>query len=244
MHPTLRCLKTSALALTLTAGLSFAASAQVAVYDLDFEKAERSINFSFFDGGYFVLDGLTGTGSFIFTYNEVRDGRRQPLYARSIDSAEAFTAVKGDTRKTVVRATATTETGLAHYLAFGSVNDQITANNRGQRITIDIARSLWGHVLASDDESDVQFEAGDQNIGFAGISTFDLRLDPDRTREANRTGDTASEALARLIEELEALGFVDDSDDGEEDTGSGDDDGTTDSSTTDDGSGTSVSVSS
>ena len=184
--------------ITATAWL-FASSAfsQVAVYEMEFEREDRSINFSFFDGGFFVMDGLTGAGSFVFTFQEVEDNRLKDLYITSENSAETFTAIKKGTRKAVVRATAQTTTGLSHYLAIGELEESLPVQLRGQELLFEVATTLRGYVLASDDESDVDFTDETETLGFAGLASMKMTLDRKRSLDANRLNRNTTEAAAK-----------------------------------------------
>ncbi len=195
-------------------------AAQVAIYEMEFEREDRSINFSFFDGGFFVMDGLTGAGSFVFTFQEVENNRLKDLYITSENSAETFTAIKKGTRKAVVRATAQTTTGLSHYLAIGELEESLPVQLRGQELRFEVATTLRGYVLASDDESDVDFTDETETLGFAGLASMKMNLDRIRSLDANRLNQTTTETVAALVAELEDFGF--------EAEGAGDGDGSGD----------------
>lgn len=204
-------LRTALLAVALLLGFwqTPPAVAQVAIYDLTFQRPdERSINFTAFDGGYLILDVFTGRGSFLLTYREVRDGTLQPFYVQAADTAEAFTAVKESARKTVIRASAGNGSSVVHYLATGSVDHQLSLQAGGRTVDVQVASLLTGQVLASDDESDVEFSPGQPFLGFAGMTSFDLILNPDLTTQANRRLETASQAITTVAAKLEELGFL------------------------------------
>lgn len=197
-----------ALLLAITLWQAPAALAQVAIYDLTFQRPdERSINFSSFDGGYLILDVITGRGSFLLTYREIRDGSPQPCFVQAKEAAQAFTAVRDSGRKTVVRASAGNGSSVVHYLATGGVDHQISVQAAGKPVEVQIASLLTGQILASDDESDVEFSPGHPFIGFAGMTSFDLTFNPDLTTRANRRQETLSQALETVAAKLEGLGF-------------------------------------
>ena len=186
------------------------ALSQVVVYEMEFEREPRSINFTFFEGGFLVLDGLDGTGSFIFTFQGIENNEIRDLYVRAENTVEAFTAIKRNQRKIVVRATAQTQTSLSHYLAIGELDDTVSLQARGRRVSFEIAPSIRGNVLVSDDESDVEFPSEDKTIGFAGMATMRLSFDRTRTRESNEENLTVAQTVSALITELEEVGFVED----------------------------------
>ncbi|MCB1233748.1 MAG: hypothetical protein KDM91_01595 [Verrucomicrobiae bacterium] len=185
-------------------GLLNGASAQTLVYRMEFKKSGNSINFEMFDGAYFVVDGLGGTGSFVVTYRE--DGR--DFYLSTADSGTLFFAVRPGKERAIVRATAQAGTdGESHYLAIGDLSSRITVNLRGQRVTLAVAPVLRGWVLASDPENDVEFPPADGSIGVAGFATLKATLDRDRTRAANRANSDTASALQTLIADLESRGY-------------------------------------
>ncbi|MCB1086184.1 MAG: hypothetical protein KDM63_04005, partial [Verrucomicrobiae bacterium] len=131
------------------AGLWFAGSAesdaQTLVYKMDFRKAPGSVNFEMFDQAFFVVNGLGGEGSFIFTFRE--DGR--DFYVTSTGGGTLFFAVRPGEDKAVIRATAENASGQSHYLAVGDLDGRISVNLRGQRVTLGVCEKLTGWVLAS-----------------------------------------------------------------------------------------------
>jgi len=192
-------------------GAAMTASAQIATFRVSFSTDPNSINFSFFDGGYFVLNGLDGSGSLIFTYDEVepRTQAVQERYVISEDAVQMFIAINKNQRKAVLRASAETETAISHYLAVGDLRERISLNLRGQRVSFTTPRLMKGYVLASDDESDAEFplQNGNTDIGFAGMASVLIRLEDGRTKEANKANRTVSEEIEFLAAELERRGY-------------------------------------
>lgn len=182
---------------------------QVAIYDVTFRQSEeQSINFAFFDGGYLALDLLTGTGSFLLTYRDQAGEGVQPSFVQAGQAVEAFTAVRAGSRKTVIRAFSQTATALAHYLATGLADQEITVDIQGESSLVPIASRLRGQVLASDNENDVAFSAGETSLGFAGVASFELTLNADRTARANRGREKLPDVVNSLADQLKLLGFV------------------------------------
>jgi len=184
-------------------------NAQVAVYDVQFTcDEERNVNFPFFEGGYLCVDLLSGLGSFLMTYEEVRDGTLQTYFIPAAEAAQVFTAVDHERRITVIRATSASPTALAHYLALGPADYPLPSGSPGGEETVTIASRLQGQVLASDDESDVKFPPGSPALGFAGFAHIELTLDADLTESCNRQAKTLSDSIALLTRRLELLGLV------------------------------------
>lgn len=200
----------------------YSASAQVLVYRLEFEKAGSSINLDLYDGGFFAVEGLGGSGSFVFTYRE--DGK--DFYLRADDAGELFFAVKPGVSRAVIRATADSVTALAHYLVHGRVKDSVSVNVRGQKITFKVAPSLEGYVLASDSEANAEFPREDGTLGFAGTASMKALLQRGMTDDVNKQNLDPNGVIDLLVEGLEGEGFSDGSvDDGGDDGGGVGDDG-------------------
>jgi hypothetical protein len=190
-------------AVLLLLGLQAAASAQVLVYRLEFEKAGSSINFDLYDSGFFAVEALGGSGSFVFTYRE--NGRDQ--YLRANDAGELFFAIKDDARRAVVRATADTDTALAHYLVHGQVNDSLSATVRGQKIRFRVATTLRGFVLASDSEQNATLTRADDDLGFAGTASMKALLQRGLTEAVNEEGLDPNGVIDLLVTKLEIQGY-------------------------------------
>lgn len=179
------------------------ADAQTLVYRMEFRKAPGSINFEMFDQAFFVVNGLGGEGSFIFTYRE--DGR--DFYVTSSGGGTLYFAVRPGEDKAVIRATAENATGQSHYLAVGDLDGRISVNLRGQRVTLGVCERLTGWVLASDPETDVVFTGPEMTLGVAGFATLKANLDDSRTRDANRANLDVTQTVETLVAQLERQGY-------------------------------------
>lgn len=185
-----------------------AASAQVAVYQLEMGEESDGINFGFFDGGYFVMDGQSEYGSFVFTRGGAGVGSDGDEYFLAMNTAQTFLTWDQAIRKVVVRATAQTETAIAYYLAFGEVTGSISATRNGEVGTYEVAPFLHGYVMASDDESDVVYPNDSVSHGFAGYSSIKFKLDRGLTEEANSLEMNLEEVLTLIGARLEERGYV------------------------------------
>ena len=198
-------LASAALAVVAWAAAPTSADAQVLVYDVEFEEFDRSINFAFFERGFFVVEALGGNGSFVFTFEE--EGR--DFYLTAADAGELFFAVKPGMERAVMRASAVTDSAQTQYLIIGKLDSTVSFNLRGQRVSARVATRMTGNVLASDSEPDVEFTP-DAEIGFAGFAEMSAELNDKRTLEAKRTDQTVAGAVQGIIDELTELGFEDD----------------------------------
>lgn len=211
-------LASAALAIVTWAAAPTSADAQVLVYDLEFEEFDHSINFAFFERGFFVVEALGGNGSFVFTFED--EGR--DFYLTAADAGELFFAVKPGMERAVMRASAVTDSAQTQYLVIGKLDSTVSFNLRGQRVSARVATRMTGNVLASDSEPDVEFTP-DAEIGFAGFAQMSAKLDEKRTLEAKRTDQTVAGAVQGIIDQLTELGFEDDAlreDDGDGGDGS------------------------
>jgi hypothetical protein len=210
-------LASAALAIVSWAFAPTSADAQVLVYDVEFEEFDSSINFTFFERGFFVVEALGGNGSFIFTFED--DGK--DFYLTAADAGELFFAVKPGMERAVMRASAVTDSAQTQYLIIGKLDSTVSFNLRGQRVSARVATRMTGNVLASDSEPDVEFTP-DAEIGFAGFAQMSADLNEKRTLQAKRTDQTVAGAVQGIIDELTELGFEDDAQ-REDDNGDGGD---------------------
>jgi hypothetical protein len=187
-------------------GLSLAAApkseAQTLVYRFSF-KAEHGINFEVFDAAYFVVEGLGGGGTFVFTYRE--NGR--DYYISAANSGTLFFCVAPGRNTGVVRASADAGGMQSHYLAMGELDGRISANLRGQKVSLGVAKSLNGWVLASDPEDEIVWNPMTRDLGMAGFASMRGRLEDRLTRDANRANLDVASAVESLIAGLERQGY-------------------------------------
>jgi len=183
--------------------LTAVSQAQVLVYKLDFSK-EKGINYSTFQGGFFVAPLLGGSGTFLLTSNE--EGL---TYTESSEAGRLFTAVNDTAKKSVVSATTGTGTAGGALVAMGDID--FTVHVRGPTYTLDarVARNLLGTAISADDESTLEEETPDRSIGSAGVSTLKMALDEDETNRANRGGLTLAQTVEQVKLTLERQGYSD-----------------------------------
>jgi hypothetical protein len=188
------------LLLTLTGG----ASAQVLVYKLFFETTGETLNYDFYDGGYFVCEAPRGDGTFILT-------------VKAIDHKRYYTTATGgslfyihDRRKylAVLTADGGTDGANATYQATGDIDG---STKIGGSIRMPIARSLDGYLVASQETGDpVVDDSNDgqnRTDGFAGYSRMKVRLDSGRTKDYNNDMLTQGEAVDAITKYLRDRGY-------------------------------------
>lgn len=186
--------------------LAGSASAQLAVYKLDFEPTGESINYRSYQSGYYVAPMTGGTGSLVLLLTI--GGVKQ--YYTYENFGELFVAVNGDKRKTVFTATAANTVSTTTFYAIGEANEQVRVETRAAESQVYVASKLTGYSVSADSERDLPFSsAGSTDVGVAGASFLHCTFDEGRSAEANRE----SRSLADEITDLEAFlaekGYID-----------------------------------
>lgn len=176
------------------------APAQVIVYKLFFETTGKTLNYEFYDGGYFVCDAPNGTGTFVLTVRAA-DHRR---YYNAEGSGEIFYINDGNKRLAVLKASAAT---IASYQATGEIDGP---KSIGAGFKMPFARELDGYMLASQEEGDaVLDDDGDTRTeGFAGYSRMKLRFEQNLTGDYNADYLDVGGAVDAIAALLERRGYV------------------------------------
>ncbi len=212
--------RTSLLVVTLLIAGAISASAQVVVYKLAFKKEGRSLNFSFYEGGYFVATAPQGSGTFIFLVEE--DGRR--YYTSSSDGGKLFISEDGDLRMASIAGTGGASGSSSLLLASGF---DPKSRSLGGGISVPVVEDLKG-VFTAYGSLTGETDGGDDTDGeetptaiensFAGSAEVKAKLDLELTREANSELASLSRATEIVLEEVRRRGFVEEStDDGGDD---------------------------
>jgi hypothetical protein len=178
-------------ALGLVAG-PITASSQVLVYKLQFETTGKTLNYDFYDGGYFVCPAPRGEGTFILTVRT----QGQSLYTTA-DGGDLYYVEDGGKRLAVLTASGDN----ASYQATGDIDG---ARSIGGSISMPYSRDLEGYLMAAQETGDaVVGSSTDDEDGFAGYSRIKARIDTGKTREYNEDGLTVDEAVTELEAYLE-----------------------------------------
>jgi len=195
-------LRTRLFALSLgLLGLPLAASAQVAIYEVDFDDPDKgAVNYSFYDSGFMIVPGNRGSATFVFTLEQ--DGEK--VYAVTEDAAEVFFVSDGERSTHVARANNDAAEGGAKssLLAIGKPDTDLFASESNLRI----AKTLKGYFLASDPESGEFFDPT-EGVGFVGTVPVTLRFSKSRSDITNFTNKTLDEAVDAVTRELRFRGF-------------------------------------
>jgi hypothetical protein len=180
---------------------SLSAGAQVLVYKLSFEKTGKTLNYDFYDGGYFVCTGPRGEGTFILTVRA--NGQR---YYTTAAGGTLFYINDGGERLAVLTANGGDGGASATYQATGNIDG---SKSIGGGFAMRYARDLDGYLLASQESGDaVVSDGSDRTEGFAGYSRIKVRIDNDKTRQYNDDVLTQEEAVTELEEYLDNHGYL------------------------------------
>ena len=184
------------------------ASAQVVIYDVDFDEVGESVNYRGFESGFFVMPLEGGTADFIL---EFREGTTR-FFVQVPDFGTFFIATEGNERRGVIANTGDGGTPINFFAAVGDLNTNLSANvtttdannvSTTSSVQSTLPRRFDGHILTADPSTGGIFDA---NAGAAGASELRADLDLIRTNRANSLSQTQDEAVAALVTELERSG--------------------------------------
>ena len=112
-------MKSVLLALSIALFLSATASAQVAVYRLNFSPSGDNINYRAFQNGYYISPVQGGTGALILVQNGTGSSK---LYYTYNNFGETFFASNGNTKRMVLTATSSNTISNTTFYAIGSLD--------------------------------------------------------------------------------------------------------------------------
>ncbi len=181
------------------------AHAQVAVYRLTFTQTGDSINYRPYQNGYYVAPIEGGAGSLILTL--VTGNTRE--YFTYETFGEVFVAIKGNTKKMVLSATATNDVSTTVFYGIGTTDDEIEVESRNAVSKVKVATRLTGYAVSADSEQDLPFTGTGTSLGVAGVSVLTARLEDAFTEIAIRDNVDVAGEVDILVAELTADGYVD-----------------------------------
>ncbi len=216
-------MKTSCLRLPLSLALWLivtgllaapSAEAQVLVYRLHFSSEGRSLNLSFYKGGYFVTNAPQGSGTFVFL---TEDGGRR-IYTVAAGSGRLFFSRDGNLMMASIGGAGGTEGAESLFLA-SSFN--IKSGGIGGGMSIPFAQELKGYFTAFGTDLPAPTALSGMDASFAGTLAARASYDRRLTREANTQFLTVDETVRLVIREIERRGYRPESqgDEESEDTG-------------------------
>ena len=198
------------LLLTLAAVFPvIAAHGQLVIYGLSFNTTGPSVNYSFLQGGYLIVDAGSDAVTSIVT---LTDPQTQLLYYTTDILSGTYTEMvaEGSNQEYGVIYSSTGSGGDADNIAFQILGKTSNKVDIGGGNNLSIARKLQGYLLASASES---VSVGTNNIstityGFAGSSKVDAKYQSDLTKDANNKRLDAAAAMENLTAVLVNRGVV------------------------------------
>lgn len=192
------------LSLVLLLGSVAGSHAQLVVYKLNFDQAGETINYRPYQGGYYVAPVNGGTGSLILT---LTTGGVKNYYTYA-NFGELFVAVKADSRKAVLSATAANTVSTTTFFAIGSADERLQLTTRSSDGDIFVARTLTGYAVSADSERDLPYaSASATDIGVAGVSYLRATFDEGLTTQAIDGNVALAAEVTALQTQLTAQGY-------------------------------------
>jgi len=189
--------------------LVFVARAEVLIYDLSFNTAGPSVNYSFLEGGYLVVDSNSKAVTSIVTQTDPQTGL---LYYTTglLSGTYMELADEGSNQEYAVVNSASGSGGTGDTISF-----QVLGKTGGGTVgtgtnSLGIARKLKGYLNASAPGS---VSTDTNNIttityGFAGSSKVGANYQSDLTKDANNQKLSAATTLTNLAAILQNRGAL------------------------------------
>lgn len=198
------CFRFWLLALLLLCGWGVKAQAQVVVYRLKFDPVGESINYRPYQMGYYVAPMEGGAGSLVLT--QTTGNQRQYFAYESF--GELFVAVKGETKKMVLSATAANDVSTTVFYALGTANTNFDVESRNVVGKVKVAGKMTGYAISADSEQDLPFYGTGISAGVAGMSELTAQIDQALTNKAVQQNLEVSAALDAVVDMLVASGHT------------------------------------
>jgi hypothetical protein len=177
--------------------------AQWLVYELRLTpQVEQSVNFNVYSGTYLITPIEGGKSSMIHVTEE--GGR---YYTVSPQSGRLYMAANTQARKMVFSALSVSGTSHTVYQATGSLTTTVSYLVNGERRNTQVADTLAGSLLTSDDESQITALPADGSFGVVGEAKINGKLRQDLTRILNDTAPTEAAAIQSITTLLQRYGY-------------------------------------
>lgn len=185
------------------------ADAEILIYDLSFNTSGPSVNYSFLEGGYLVVDVNAKTVSSIVILTDPTTELQ--YYTTGLLSGTYMEMLEeGSGSEYAVIYSTSGSGGSADNVAFQILGKTSKNTGIGGGNSLSIARKLRGYLLASAAESPADLTTGNSTFsyGFAGTSKVTANLQSGLTSDTNSQRLDASGALDNLAQVLENNGIV------------------------------------
>jgi hypothetical protein len=185
-----RLLCTLFAALTL---LVSAAQAQLLIYNLSLEKTGRSVNYTFFDSGYLVVDLAASTFSSVIVLTDPNTFTYYQTAGLVTGSYSTMLDYSGYDHAVLFGASSGTDNAALQVIGAIESNRNIGGDQRSN-----LARKLRGYFLASGAQVNASTGNGTATsfeYGYAGSSEATATYDSNLTKQANNQGLDSAGAL-------------------------------------------------
>jgi hypothetical protein len=185
-----RLLCTLFAALTL---LVSAAQAQLLIYNLSLEKTGRSVNYTFFDSGYLVVDLAASTFSSVIVLTDPNTFTYYQTAGLVTGSYSTMLDYSGYDQAVLFGASSGTDNAALQVIGAIESNRNIGGDQRSN-----LARKLRGYFLASGAQVNASTGNGTATsfeYGYAGSSEATATYDSNLTKQANNQGLDSAGAL-------------------------------------------------
>jgi hypothetical protein len=202
-------MKTPILTIVAVVAGLFCARAELLVYDLSFNTVGKSVNYSFIEGGYLVVDAATKSVTSIVILTD--PATRLAYYTTGLlDGTYMEMIEEGSGSEYGVIYSTAGSGGNADNIAFQILGKTSQTMRIGAGNSLSIPRKLSGYMVASGAESTSldNSQLVTFSFGFAGSSKVTSNLQSGLTNDANNSRLTAADELEVLIEVLKNRGIV------------------------------------
>lgn len=188
---------------------ALAARAEILVYDLSFNTTGPSVNYSFLQSGYLIVDEGSGAVTSLVVLTD--PDTMLPYYTTGLLTGTYQEMQEEGSGKEFAVITSSSGTGgNADYIAFQVLGKTSKKVDIGGGNGLSIAKKLRGYLLASAAESaavDSETSEVTFTYGFAGSSTVTANFQPGLTNDVNGSRLDATGAQAMLATLLENQGI-------------------------------------
>ncbi len=183
--------------------LTSSASAQLLIYNLSLDKTGRSVNYTFFDRGYLVIDLAASTFSSVILLSDPNTFAQYQTAGLVTGSYETILDYSGYNHAVLFGASSGTDNAALQVIGKIESNKSIGGKNRS-----DLANKLQGYFLTSGAQVDASTSNSSNSsnsttsdgtttfeYGYAGFSKATATYDSNLTTKANNESLDSADAL-------------------------------------------------
>jgi len=176
------------------------ASAQLLIYDLSLDKTGRSVNYTFFDRGYLVVDLAASTFSSVIVLSDPNTFTHYQTAALVTGGYDTLLDYSGYDNAVLFGTSSGTDNAALQVIGKIESNKSIGGKKRSK-----LANKLQGYFLTSGAQVDASTSNSSNSTtsnstttfeyGFAGFSKATATYDSNLTTKANNAGLDSADAL-------------------------------------------------